>query len=62
MQPGLHWQRRSRCCWALSFGRIALRANQAQSRWLPWAGAAYAVYGIFALLVEPTSVLWREKV
>jgi O-antigen ligase len=28
---------------------------------MAWAGAGYAIYGIFALLFEPTTVLWREK-
>ncbi len=27
-----------------------------------WAGAAYALYSIAAFLLEPTKVLWREKV
>jgi O-antigen ligase len=26
-----------------------------------WSGAAYAVYGIFSLLAEPTMILWRER-
>lgn len=26
-----------------------------------WSGVAYAVYGIAALLFEPTTILWREK-
>jgi O-antigen ligase len=30
-------------------------------RVMAWAGVGYAVYGIFALLFEPTSILWREK-
>jgi len=28
---------------------------------MAWAGAVYAVYGVFALLFEPTMILWREK-
>jgi O-antigen ligase len=36
------------------------RARQAL-RVMAWAGAGYAIYGIFALLFEPTTVLWREK-
>jgi len=28
---------------------------------LAWAGAAYAIYSIAAFLVDPTKVLWREK-
>ncbi|MBR0703715.1 O-antigen ligase family protein [Bradyrhizobium diazoefficiens] len=30
-------------------------------RVLAWAGVGYAAYGIFALVFEPTAVLWREK-
>lgn len=26
-----------------------------------WSGGAYAAYGIFSLLVDPTVLLWREK-
>jgi O-antigen ligase len=26
-----------------------------------WAGAAYAIYGIVSFLLEPTTLLWREK-
>jgi O-antigen ligase len=29
---------------------------------MAWSGAAYAVYGIFAFLIDPTHLLWREKV
>ncbi len=29
---------------------------------IAWSGAAYALYGIFAYLVDPTHVLWREKI
>src|ERR1019366_9010896 len=36
------------------------RALQALSV-MAWAGAVYAVYGIFELLLEPTMILWREK-
>src|SRR4051812_18552442 len=28
---------------------------------MAWAGAAYAGYGIFSLLVEPRMILWRGK-
>ena len=28
---------------------------------IAWSGAAYAFYGIVAYLIEPTYVLWREK-
>jgi O-antigen ligase len=28
---------------------------------MAWSGAAYAFYGIFSLLLEPTMILWREK-
>ncbi len=27
-----------------------------------WSGAAYAIYGIIAYLVDPTHILWREKI
>jgi O-antigen ligase len=30
-------------------------------RVMAWAGGAYAIYGILALLFDPTGVLWREK-
>jgi len=30
-------------------------------RIMAWAGVCYAVYGILALLFDPTEVLWREK-
>jgi O-antigen ligase len=30
-------------------------------RVMAWAGVGYAVYGIFALLFDPTQILWREK-
>ena len=30
-------------------------------RVMAWAGGGYAVYGILALLFDPTGVLWREK-
>jgi len=29
---------------------------------IAWSGAAYAVYGIVAYLIDPTHVLWREKI
>jgi O-antigen ligase len=28
---------------------------------MAWAGAAYAVYGILSLLLDPGTILWREK-
>jgi O-antigen ligase len=36
-------------------------ANRALSV-MAWAGACYAIYGIGALLLDPTAFLWREKV
>ena len=30
-------------------------------RIMAWAGVGYAVYGILALLFDPTEILWREK-
>ena len=30
-------------------------------RVMAWAGGGYAVYGILALLFDPTGILWREK-
>lgn len=30
-------------------------------RVMAWAGVGYAVYGILALLIDPTVILWREK-
>jgi len=29
---------------------------------IAWSGAAYAIYGMAAYLIEPTHVLWREKI
>ena len=29
---------------------------------IAWSGAAYAAYGIAAYLIDPTHVLWREKI
>jgi O-antigen ligase len=31
-------------------------------RVIGWSGAAYAVFGIAAFLIDPTHVLWREKI
>lgn len=28
---------------------------------IAWSGAAYAIFGILSLLLEPTMILWREK-
>ncbi len=28
---------------------------------IAWSGAAYAIYGIVAYLIDPTFILWREK-
>jgi len=28
---------------------------------MAWAGAAYALYGILSLVIDPTALLWREK-
>lgn len=28
---------------------------------IAWSGVAYAVYGVFAHLLDPTHILWREK-
>jgi O-antigen ligase len=30
-------------------------------RVMAWAGVGYAIYGILALLLDPTQILWREK-
>ncbi|MDQ2082879.1 O-antigen ligase family protein [Xanthobacteraceae bacterium Astr-EGSB] len=30
-------------------------------RIMAWAGVGYAAYGIYGLLLDPTSILWREK-
>lgn len=30
-------------------------------RVMAWAGVGYAMYGILALLLDPTEILWREK-
>lgn len=30
-------------------------------RVMAWAGVCYAIYGIFALVFDPTEILWREK-
>jgi hypothetical protein len=29
---------------------------------IAWSGAAYALYGILAMALDPTAILWREKV
>ena len=29
---------------------------------IAWSGAAYAIYGIVTYLVDPTHILWREKI
>jgi O-antigen ligase len=31
-------------------------------RVIAWSGSVYAVYGIAAYLIEPTHILWREKI
>ncbi len=36
------------------------RARQG-ARIMAWAGVVYAAYGIVALMLDPTSLLWREK-
>lgn len=38
------------------------RTNARRALWvLGWSGVAYAVYGIFNLLFQPSMVLWRER-
>jgi O-antigen ligase len=37
-----------------ALARLALLA-------IAWAGAAYALYGILSLLIDPNLILWREK-
>lgn len=49
---------------ALSLGLIVgSNAESARRIFLvfAWSGAAYAVYGILALLTDPNALLWREK-
>ncbi len=49
---------------ALIIGLI-VGADSDRARWgirvMAWAGGAYAIYGILALLFDPTGILWREK-
>jgi O-antigen ligase len=44
----------------LIVGADSDRARQGV-RVMAWAGVGYAVYGILALLLDPTEILWREK-
>jgi O-antigen ligase len=44
----------------LIVGVDSRRARQG-ARIMAWAGVAYAAYGIVALMLDPTSILWREK-
>lgn len=49
---------------ALILGLI-VGVDSDRARWgirvMAWAGVGYAVYGILALLFDPTGILWREK-
>lgn len=42
---------------------VGVDSNRARRgvRVMAWAGGVYAVYGILALLFDPTEILWREK-
>lgn len=49
---------------ALILGLI-VGVDSDRARWgirvMAWAGVGYAVYGILALVFDPTGILWREK-
>jgi O-antigen ligase len=44
---------------------LIVGADRARARQMfqvvAWAGVAYAVYGVLSFLIDPTSLLWREK-
>ncbi len=42
---------------------VGVDSNRARRgvRVMAWAGAVYAIYGILALVFDPTEILWREK-
>lgn len=52
------------CLLALILG-LLVATNRDNARYtlhvMAWSGAAYAIYGIFSLLLDPTTLLWREK-
>lgn len=52
------------CILALTCGLI-VGADRARARQvlvvIAWSGAAYAVYGVLSLLIDPTVLLWQEK-
>lgn len=45
----------------LTVGADRKRAGQLL-RIIAWSGVAYAIYGIIAYVVDPTKILWREKI
>jgi O-antigen ligase len=52
------------CVLALICG-LVIGTNRKRARQIlqviAWSGAAYAVYGILSLFIDPTMLLWREK-
>src|SRR5579872_296147 len=53
------------CLLALTLGLVATDDRDHAHRALEvlaWSGAAYAVYGILALLWDPTMILWQQRV
>jgi O-antigen ligase len=63
-QPWLELGRPLLCMLAIACGFL-IGVDQGRARRLitlvAWSGAAYAAYGIFVYLLDPTHILWREK-
>ena len=63
-QPWFELGRPLVCMLAITCGFL-VGADRGRARQLlkviAWSGAAYAVYGILAHLIDPTHILWREK-
>jgi O-antigen ligase len=63
-QPWFELGRPLVCMLAIACGFL-VGADRARARQLlkviAWSGVAYAVYGVFAHLFDPTHILWRDK-
>jgi O-antigen ligase len=63
-QPWFELGRPLVCMLAIACGFL-VGADRGRARQLlkviAWSGAAYAMYGILAHLIDPTHILWREK-